>query len=230
MKEKFIWLCIILLAGFYACKEGERYGLDISESDVPSMPEVNGTLSLNGGVRFYYTVPRDKDLLAVKAEYVNEAGETLCFSKSFYSDSIDVVGFADTTFYDVKLYTVNRAGQKSRAIIYSVKPQESVISMVAKSLKVKRSFGSLFVEWDNELEWPVNVFVYFKFRQQGLQRELVEVFSSNLDFYRGIIYDLDLVDNSTVDVKVRVEDKYANSTALIPFGTIELFQDVKIPK
>ena len=230
MKVKYLWLCIAVLAGLYACKEGERYGLDISATSPPAMPDVKGTLSLNGGVRFYYEVPRDNDILAVKAEYVNEAGEMLSFSKSYFSDSIDVVGFADTTYYDVRLYAINRAGQQSKAIIYSVKPKESVISMVAKSIKVKRSFGSLFVEWNNELEWPVNVFVYFKFRQQGLPRELVEVFSSNLDFYRGIIYDLDMVDNSTVEVEVRVEDKYANSTAPIPFGTIDLFQDMKIPK
>ena len=233
MKTRYFFLVLLALLIFgsmYSCKEGDRFGLSIDETNTPEAPEVTGTLSMNGGVRFYYNVPRDKDIIAIKAEYINEAGQTLRFSASYFVDSLDVIGFANIEYYDVKLYAVNRAGQRSQAVIYSVKPNESVISMVVETLKVKPSFGSLFVEWENPLKWTVKIFVSFKFSQNGIKRELVEVFSSNLETYRGIIHDLTEVDNNEIEVDIHIEDTFYNSSEVIPFGKFELLQDTRLPK
>ena len=229
-KSKMLWFLVVLIGCFQACREGERYGVSITETEAPDAPVVYGTRSLDGGVRFYYTVPKNKDVIAVKGEYVNEAGKLLHFSSSYFKDSLDVLGFADTIYYDVKIYAVNRAGRRSKENVYPVKPERSVLNMVMDAIVVKPSFGSLFVEWENELKWNVNVFVNFKFKQQGKDRDLWEVFTSNKESERGIIYDLTDVDNNEVDVSVYVEDSYNNRTETIPFGTKTVLQDIKIPK
>ena len=227
---KSFMIMVVLLGCLYACNEGQRFMLDIEKTSPPGVPEVKGTLSMNGGVRFYYTIPPDEDVLAVKAEYDNEKGQTLIFSTSYFADSLDVVGFSDTTFYDVRLYAVNRAGQKSNVGIYPVKPKESALSLISKTLVVKPSFGSLYVEWENELKWSVNVYVNFKFRQNGVERDLMEVFTSHDETYRGIIFDLDNLDNSEVDVTIHMQDSFGNTSGDVSFGTKLLLQDTRLPK
>ena len=230
MNSKLIWLMVVLLGCFQACKEGERYGVSITDTEAPDPPIVHGTRSLDGGVRFYYSVPTNKDILAVKGEYVNEAGKLLSFSSSYFKDSLDILGFASTDFYEVKIFAVNRAGRRSKEMAYSVKPERSVLNMVIDAIVVKPSFSSLFIEWENELKWNVNVFVNFKFRQQGRERDLWEVFTSNDEWHRGVIYDLTDVENNEVDVSIYVEDSYNNRTQTVPFGTKIVLQDIKIPK
>ena len=64
---------------------------------------------LYGGVRFFYDIPDDEDLLSVEAVYTNQHSESFKFASSYFIDSLDVYGFASTEPHTVKTSTPERA-------------------------------------------------------------------------------------------------------------------------
>jgi hypothetical protein len=112
----------------------------------------------------------------------------------------------------------------------SVTPLEPAYLRVAESIVVKPGFSSFFLDWENELEQNVNVYVDFSFTQDGTSRALTSVFSSNLSKDRRFVNDLFLSSSEPVSVKVRVEDLYGNMTPAVDKGQIRLHEDSKIPK
>jgi hypothetical protein len=179
----------------------------------------------------FYDVPKDEDLLSINAEFIAANGQPARFSVSYYVDSLDVYGMADTTVHTVQLYAMDRAGNKSPMKILSVKPLEPMISKVLKSIEVKPAFGSFFVNWFNELEQSVNVHIDFSFNDNGTQRSFTRVFSSIKDSVRVFINDLEIVSPQTpIAVKVHVEDLYGNVSEIVDAGPVFLYEDFLIPK
>jgi hypothetical protein len=218
------------MAGLSACNEKERFGLSSDDSVPPGKPVLLRTERQNGGARIFYQVPADKDVLSVDAEYTTATGKIAKFSASYFKDSLDIYGMTDTVSQTIQLYAVDRAGNKSEFVPVSVTPLESVTSLVAKSVSVKPGFGSFFVDWTNALTQNVNVYVDFKFMQNGVSREYTRVFSSNLSQDRRFINDLNLTDKEPVNVQIRVEDIYGNMTNPLNIGNIVLLQDEVISK
>jgi hypothetical protein len=229
-KAKYLLLITVIFGYLHSCAEKERYEISAGSTTPPGTPQEVTWKSMPGGVRFYYTVPRDRDVLAVKAEYVNERGKTLSFSTSFFNDSLDVFGFADTVMYDVKLFAVNRAGLPSKEQMFKVKPQEGVLNMVAQTLTLKRSFNSLLVEWENALKWEINVLVTLKYQQNGVQHEILRAFNSKLEQEVATVPDLNGLDNNELEVLIRITDIYENITKLFSYGKIMLLTDDKLDK
>src|SRR5690606_22497091 len=98
------------------------------------------------------------------------------------------------------------------------------------SIEVKPGIRSFFLDWDNELEQNINVYVDFNFTLDGENRTLTSVFSSNLAEDRRFVNDLFLPPTEKVGVKVRVEDIYGNITETMDKGSISLYEDNKLPK
>jgi len=213
-----------------SCKEGGRYEVNASDSTPPGKPVIKSVTRLYGGARFFYTAPEDDDLLSINAEYTNAQGNTFYFSSSYFVDSLDVIGFGDTLQHSVKIYAVDRAGNHSEEINYDIYPLESTISRVAKTLTVKPGFAALLVDWVNELERSINVYVYFKYNQNGTARDLVSVFSSNKLDERRFINNLIVSSQETIGVNVRIEDMYGNTTEMINLGQLALKEDSELPK
>jgi hypothetical protein len=187
--------------------------------------------SLNGGARLFYDVPKDEDLLSINAEFIAANGQPARFAVSYYVDSLDVFGMADTTIHTVQLYAMDRAGNKSSMTAVPVKPLEPVISRVLKSIEVKPAFGSFFVNWVNELKQSVNVYIDFNFNDNGTQRSFTRVYSSIEDTVRVFITDLEIVSpEDPLSVKVHVEDLYGNVSETVDAGQIFLYEDFLIPK
>lgn len=221
-------LAVIFLAA--SCSEAERYSPVSNDKTPPGTPEVIKWDPLYGGARIFYKIPSDEDLLSVDAEYINTKGNPVLFTSSFYLDSIDVLGFGDTDIHKVNLYGVDRAGNRSIPAVVEVTPYESAVTRVMKSIVVKPGFSSFFVDWENELEKVVNIYVYFKYNDKGNERDLVSVFSSNLPTDRKFITGLDLGQQDPIAVEVQVEDTYGNITPLQSFGSITLLEDAEIDK
>jgi hypothetical protein len=100
-----------------------------------------------------------------------------------------------------------------------------------KSIEVKPAFGSFFVNWFNELEQSVNVYIDFSFNANGSQYSFTRVFSSNKDTVRVFITDLEIVaPQDPIAVNVHVEDLYGNVSATVNAGPIYLYEDFLIPK
>lgn len=225
---------LIILASFLllaiSCKEEERHQSSSGDSSAPKQPTEITYKPLYGGARFFYNLPDDEDLLSVNAKYTNSKNQSFSFSSSYYVDSLDVFGFGDTIDYKVELYAVDRAGNKSAPVIVNVKPLESAITRVVKSIQVKPGFSSFFIDWKNELEQSINVYADFNYTKGGTKYEFTSVFSSNLATERRFIEDLDLTPDEPVSVSIRVEDTYGNITKPIDKGSLSLYEDVEIPK
>ncbi|GAB3026960.1 DUF5000 domain-containing lipoprotein [Niabella terrae] len=228
--KKNIFILPVLLLLLAACKKSERYQSEKGDSTPPGKVTLRGDMPLYGGARFYYTIPPDKDLLGVKAVYTNEANKSFEFLASYFVDSIDVYGFASTDEYMVKLYAVDRAGNESEPIEVNITPLEPAYKRVAQTITAKAGFSSFFLDWINELEQNVNVYVDYNFTQNGQERNLTTVFSSNLPADRRFVNNLRLGTNGKVNVKVRVQDAFGNVTETLDKGQLTLLEDIEIPK
>src|SRR5690606_32423976 len=223
----YLTLLVLFLSG---CKEVERFKPASDDSTPPGKVTLKSYKALYGGARFYYTLPADEDLLSVEAVYTSESGKNFTFSSSYFIDSLDVYGFPDTKEHSIQLFAVDRAGNRSEPLDVSVEPLEPAFSRVANSIEVKPGFSSFFLDWDNELEQNINVYVDFNFTLDGENRTLTSVFSSNLAEDRRFVNDLFLPPTEKVGVKVRVEDIYGNITETMDKGSISLYEDNKLPK
>ncbi len=232
MKNKIIFLVPFLsvVLSFFACDEIERFKPNNDDGVAPGKVTLKTYKPLYGGARFFYTQPNDEDLMSIEAVYTNPTGKSFTFAASYFTDSIDVYGFPSTDEYTVKIYAVDRTGNRSESLDVTVSPLEPAFRRVAESIEVKPGFSSFFLDWKNELEQNINVYVDFTFNQDGQTRELTSVFSSNLVEDRRFVNDLYLPPTEKVGVKVRVEDIYGNITEVLDKGSISLYEDNKIEK
>ncbi|MDR0386068.1 MAG: DUF4959 domain-containing protein [Prevotellaceae bacterium] len=227
---KYLLTVISLFAGLFACEEQGRFEIGYDDSVPPSAPTYLNYKPLYGGARLYFEIPSDKDVLSIDASYENSFGKTIWFSVSYFQDSIDIYGFNDTLDHVVSLYAVDRAGNKSTIVPVKVKPLEPAVTRVAKSLIVKGGFSAFYVDWRNELEQNINVYVDFSYTQKGQYKEQQLIYTSTDSTVRWFIRDLDLTPQEPVSIKVRVEDMYENITDYIDKGQIVMLEDEIIPK
>ncbi len=228
--KKYLYILVSFLLIVMSCQEEGRRLASSDDSVAPQKPSGITYKPLFGGARFYYAIPNDEDLLSVNAKYTNDKNVSYSFSSSYYVDSLDVYGFGDTINYQVELYALDRAGNKSAPTVITVKPLESAISRVIKSLQVKSGFSSFFIDWTNELKQSINVYADFSYTKGGTKSEFTTVFSSNLSTERRFVEDLNLTPSEPVKVSIRVEDMYGNMSKPVDKGEIVLYEDVKIPK
>ncbi|MCF3110803.1 DUF4959 domain-containing protein [Niabella sp. CC-SYL272] len=229
MKNQLI-IPLLLLMLVAACKKQDRFETESGDSTAPGKVTLKDYKPLYGGARFFYTVPKDEDLLGIEALYTNKNGQSFKFMASYFVDSLDVYGFGSIDEYTVQLYAVDRSGNKSEALDVKVTPLEPAYTRVAKTIQAKAGFSSFFLDWQNELKQNVNVYVEYEFPQGGTNRKLTTVFSSNLATDRRFVSDLFLKPDEKVNVKVKVQDVYGNATEFENKGSFTLYEDMKIPK
>jgi hypothetical protein len=228
--RKCLYLLAALILLIAACKKTERFAPNSDDSNPPGEVTKITYKALFGGARLYFTRPADEDLLSIQAVYKNPKGQPFTFAVSYFVDSLDVYGLADTTGTTLQVFAVDRAGNRSAATDVKVVPLQPAFTRVAESIVVKPGFSSFIVDWTNELQQNINVYVDFSYTQGGEKKSFSSVFSSNLATDRKFINDLFLGPNEPVSVKVRVEDIYGNITPDIDKGSISLYEDSKIPK
>lgn len=230
MKVKiYTGLFAALLCGILSC-EDENRGVNSDDRTPPGQVTITSQKQLYGGVRFFYEIPDDEDLLSIEAVYTNQHNESFKFAASYFVDSLDVYGFASTEPHTVQVYAVDRAGNRSEPVSVSTTSLEPAFTRVASSIAVKPGFSSFFLDWQNELEQNISVYVDFSYTQNGTARQYSTVFSSNLATDRRFVNDLFLTPDEPVSVSVRVKDQYGNITDPIDKGQISLYEDIEIPK
>jgi len=221
---RYFLIIVFVVAAFEACKEDQRFGISSKDTTVPSKPVIRNIKPLPGGARVFYKLPPEEQLLQVVAE-INVKDQVFKFSSSYFKDSLDVYGMSDDKEYSFILYAETRAGNKSAIETLKAKPLVSDIWRVKNSIEVNPGFGAICVDWVNELEKTVNVFVDLEFNYEG-KRQVGIVYSTNKT-ERRIINDLP---NVPINVKIRVEDIYGNTTDILTLNGQELLQDFKLNK
>jgi hypothetical protein len=223
--KKFISI-IAFMVIIWGCSESERFEINYTDTTPPGKPVISKDYkSLYGGARIYFTPPEDEDVLTVNADYTNQKGETFWFSSSYFADSVDVEGFADTLPKKINVYAVDRAGNKSEPQTITVVPKEPAVSRVAGSIVVKGGFSSFFVDWRNELNQVVNISINYSYSGQ----EKVVIYTSTDTVERKFIRLENIPETTPISIKVKVEDRYGNISNITP-EAIHLIKDEKIPK
>jgi hypothetical protein len=230
---KYLLMLLPLFICLYACKEQERFAIAYYDTEPPAPPVYSGKYTpLYGGATIFFEHPADRDLLSIDASYTNTRGEEVWFSVSYYRDSINVYGLHDTLEHVIRLYAVDRAGNRSSIVPVPIVPLEPAVSRVEKSISIKPGFGSFFIDWTNELKQNMNIYAHFSYTQQnGTYREHTVIYTSNLATERWFIRDLDyLTSEEPISLNIQVEDMYGNITGYIDKGQFALLEDEVIPK
>jgi|GEM_PF-397498 len=225
---KYLLITFFSLLILYACNEEGRFEINEGDNSVPGVPVVTDVKPLSGGARIYYDVPSDEQLLQIVAEITASNGKVFRFSSSYFKDSLDVWGLGENKEYSFNIWAETRAGVKSAMVPVKVTPNTSSIWHVKDAIVVNPGFGGLIIDWKNPLLQTVNVFVDLDFLLDGARKQLGLVYSSNSDSVHQVIPDLP--PGEKVDVSIRVEDIYGNSTDKIVKNDLMLLSDSKIPK
>lgn len=105
--------------------------------------------NLPGAVRLQYTLPPDTDLLYVRAEYTTREGVIRESKATYYDNHITLVGFADTSAYEVRLYAVDEGENASVPATVTVHPLKPPYQTVLDSLRMLPDFGGINVSFVN---------------------------------------------------------------------------------
>ena len=152
-------LCFVLGCVFAgSCTEDVNTPLE-NDSDAPSMISNAKVENLPGAARISYSLPKDQDLLYVEANVVKN-GKPLSFRSSYYTNTILLDGFGDTNTYEVKLYAVDRSGNRSQPVSVNIQPKTPQVMETAQSMTVEPDFGGIRVSFTNHSKANLAILIY----------------------------------------------------------------------
>jgi hypothetical protein len=209
---KKLVITIIAIITITSC--GKQMGREPLNND-SSMPAIVSNVKVenrSGKAKLMYTVPFDKNLLYVQAEYKLSSGEAASRKASYYEDSLIVDGFSDTLEHEVSLYSISRSGVKSDPVIVKVRPLEASIFRVMKSLKIDNAFGGFNITALNLTSENIGIIVLTKniFKEYEANNNL-SVFTNE----NNILSKIRNMDTTTVRIGFLVKDRWGNSTDTI---------------
>jgi hypothetical protein len=140
-KYKIIGLIASVCLVVSCTRELESHKPVSDDGSIPAQVSNFSVVNQEGKSTISYTVPSDPNLLYVKAVYTPTNGQEAEAKASYYSNSLEVVGFADTLEHEVKIYSVSRSEKISEPLTVRVKPLEAPIWKVYRSIQVINAFG-----------------------------------------------------------------------------------------
>lgn len=160
MKQILIVSIGIIFCLLFSCKEEnllKPYGKN-PEGTPGQVTNVRVT-NISGGAILKYDLPKDIDLLYVKAIYKSSAGIEKEVTSSAYVDSLKIVGLGNTNEYSVQLYCIDHFENKSLPVDVVIKPLKSPVQNVFESLKYAIDFGGFVVNFENQSVADVAIYV-----------------------------------------------------------------------
>lgn len=129
-----------------ACKE-EILG-PAGDGNAPGPVTNTQVENLPGAAKISYALPKDPNLLYVKAVYeIN--GTKMEERASYFNNNLTVQGFGDTREREVLVYAVGRNEKASEPVTVKVKPLPPAIEDIYASLDVINTFGGINVAYNN---------------------------------------------------------------------------------
>jgi hypothetical protein len=106
-------------------------------------------VNLNGKASLTYTLPKDNDLLYVKAVYETSKGVSNQVVASRYTNNMIVDGFGDTLSHVIKLYAVNSSEVASASVEATVHPLTPGYILARRNIQVSPTFGGFTLSCNN---------------------------------------------------------------------------------
>lgn len=217
MKNIYINL-ITLLLFVSSCTEKEL--LPINTSLGKPEPVTDVTVEPRpGGALISYKIPNVEDLLSVNCEYeVN--GERREVVASYFENKVLLEGYNDMKEHTAKLYTVNRAQERSEAIEVNFTPKESPLSIAAKTVQIKADFGGARFEWRNPER--ASLTVEFMGPDDNGEQSTLRIFTTDVDKNS---YSVRGFDTKESRFSIILSDNFGNKTEPIFADLIPLFEE-----
>lgn len=173
----------ITMAGFFAfltgCEEEVKTPI-FQDPDAPGAITSLEVLNLPGAAIISYQLPRDEDLLYVKAEYTLANGQKVEAKSSNFLSSIKVEGFGDTDEKEVTLYAVDRSENVSPAVVVKVHPETPDVKSVQSTIEMIADFGGVLYRWKNANNASLS-FMILATDSSGTLSEVETVYSAVTD-------------------------------------------------
>ncbi|MGO4913657.1 DUF5000 domain-containing lipoprotein [Leeuwenhoekiella sp. W20_SRS_FM14] len=150
MKTKFLnYLAVLGLIIGISCSDEDLQSPLENNANAPSQVTDVSVENLRGKARVSYKLPKDQDLLYVKASYTLANGREMEVKTSFYNSSMLLEGFSGAQANEVKITTVNRSEKESAPVLVTVNPLRAPIFDVYESIESGAAFGGVYLKADN---------------------------------------------------------------------------------
>lgn len=180
--------------------------------------------NLPGKSKITYNLPKNNNILYVKAKYKLADGREMEVKSSIYENSVLIEGFADATEREVLVSTVNKSEQESTPIKVTIKPLPSPLQAVFNSLNVGAAFGGIFVNADNPERIDVAIQVMEKDDKGDWEISKSSIYTSTDKISRTIRG----LDTTSYNMAFVVRDRFLNYTDTL-FKTIKPLFETEIP-
>ena len=222
MKKILIYIISVCLFGLVACQEEnllQPYGGD--KNAIPDPVSNVRVENIPGGAVLHYDLPKDANLLSVKAVYQGTNGKQQVVSASAYVDSLKIVGLGDTNDYEVSLYTVSYMEKASQPVIVTITPQTPPVQRVFKSLDYYFDFGGFAISYENETGSDIAIYALRK-DSTGTEMEYYDALYTSMK--QGTYAVRGLPDKEN-EFAIYVRDRYENMSDTIFFTGTPLRED-----
>jgi len=179
--KKLIFLFTIAAALIFinGCQEDIKEPL-FNDPNPPGPVASPSVVNLPGAAIISYTLPRDEDLLYVKAEYTLSDGTLMETKSSNYINSVRVEGFGDTAEKTVTLYAVDRSENVSTPVTVKVNPELPDVHAVKLTIEMVPDFGGVLYRWTNENNAAL-AFIILASDSTGKMQEVETVYTAVTD-------------------------------------------------
>ncbi|MDR1172442.1 MAG: DUF4959 domain-containing protein [Bacteroidales bacterium] len=224
-------MLMILVGGWlavsFSCKEDKQSDYIDSTAPAPAQLDKNSITvkDIPGGSVIFYRIPKDENLLYVKAIYTIAPDVTREAKASIYCDSLMVEGFAVAGDYDVNLYSVGKNKKESDPIVVSISPKTPPIISAWETLTLAETFGGIIGSFQNESKVPLTAILLADTSHTGIFTQL-RAFTRDLSKVSFDFLDLDTLET---DFRVYLKDHYGNTSEPKAFRLKPWFQE-EIPK
>lgn len=209
---KIFLAAVSISAILSACKRDTGWKEPIGESGEKPLAVTNVQVkNLSGEAEITYTLPKDPNVLYVKAVYTMTNGQQSEKQSAYYSNTLTIDGFADRTpkTYEVKLYTVTRGGVLSDPVTVTVTPEKAPIWLVKESIDITNAFGGYNLAADNPTKSDIAILVLKKNEFNQWEIDNKKSIYTNIDSVSSKIRALDTI-GYTFPILVR--DRWGNTT------------------
>ena len=221
-KLSYTWTFLLIVLVF-SCKEQPigQYPID----KVPPQSIANPVVqNIKGGATITYDLPKEADLLLIKAVFTHPDGNKKVVETSAFANSIAINGFAKSAKATVQLISVDKSRNESQPVDVQIEPLDSPIFDIFANLKVISSFGGIKLTWTNADKKEVVVGV--------LSKNADGKYASLENFYTSVASGLGVVrglNPTPTEFAIFIRDIYDNYTDTL-FTTLTPWDEQKLDK